>query len=235
MARHKRLVLPGQPQHVIQRGINRDVVFVDEEDYRFYLDSLKQVCQKYRCRLHAYVLMTNHAHLLITPATDDGLGKTLQSLGRRYVQNFNDKYQRTGTLWEGRYKSALIDTERYLLTCYRYIEMNPVRAGMVSTPGEYPWTSYHFNALGTSDSLVSPHPLYLRLGGAADERYSAYRALFHHHVGTDVLDKIRNMTNTEWIIGNDRFAGRVAQLLGRQTRPRARGGDRKSEKFRGKV
>ncbi len=228
MARHKRLVLPGQPQHVIQRGINRDIIFADDDDYRFYLDSLKQACQKSHCYLHAYVLMTNHVHLLITPDTGDGLGKALQSLGRRYVQNFNYKYQRTGTLWEGRYKSAMIDTERYLLTCYRYVELNPVRAGMVHSPGEYPWTSYHFNALGKPNGFISPHPLYLRLGGTAAERHSAYRALFRNLIDTVVLDEIRSMTNTEWVIGNDRFAQRVAELLGRQTRPKVRGGDRKS-------
>jgi putative transposase len=184
--------------------------------------------------LHIILNFTLHVHLLITPETSDGLGKTLQSLGRRYVQHFNYKYQRTGTLWEGRYKSALIDTDQYLLTCYRYVEMNPVRAGMVSTPGDYPWTSYYFNALGKSDSLVSPHPLYRVLGGTADERCLAYRTLFRNHIGVAVLDEIRDMTNTEWVIGNNRFAGRVAELLGQQTRPRTRGGDRKSEKFRGK-
>ena len=234
MSRHKRLVLPDQPQHVIQRGINRDIIFADEADYCFYLDALKQACQKNNCRLHAYVLMTNHVHLLITPETCDGLGKTLQSLGRRYVQHFNYKYQRTGTLWEGRYKSALIDTDQYLLTCYRYIEMNPVRAGMVSTPGKYPWTSYHFNALGRPDSLFSPHPLYRVLGGTPDECCSAYRALFRNHIGAAVLDEIRGKTNTEWVIGNDRFSCRMTELLGQQTRPRTRGGDRRSEKFRGK-
>lgn len=148
MARQPRYVLPGQPQHVIQRGNNRDVIFVAEADYRFYLDKLKDACDRMGCEVHAYVLMTNHVHLLMTPYEENSLGRVMQSLGRRYVQYFNYRYRRTGTLWEGRYRATLIDAESYLLTCYRYIELNPVRAGMVSHPGDYPWSSYRSNALG---------------------------------------------------------------------------------------
>ena len=159
MARLPRFVIPGQPQHVIVRGNNREPIFYAEEDYRFYLEKLQQACEKHQCDLHAYVLMTNHVHLLITPHTEDGISKSLQMLGRYYVQYFNHTYQRTGTLWEGRYKATLIDSERYLLTCYRYIELNPVRAeGMVDHPSEYPWSSYRYNVVGESDPLVVPHP-----------------------------------------------------------------------------
>jgi putative transposase len=157
MARLPRFVLPGQPQHVIVRGNNRTEIFCAEADYRFYLEKLQSACDKHCCEVHAYVLMTNHVYLLITPHEGQSLSKALQMLGRYSVQYFNDCYQRTGTLWEGRYKATLIDTEAYLLTCMRYIELNPVRAGMVSHPSQYLWSSYRQNALGQPDDLVTPH------------------------------------------------------------------------------
>ena len=134
MARQPRFLLPGHPQHVIQRGNNRQVIFADEADCRLYLDTLKEACERFACHVHAYVLMTNHVHLLMTPDCKAGIGKVMQSLGRRYVQYFDYRYRRSGTLWEGRYRAALLDTEPYLLTCYRYIELNPLRAGMVASP-----------------------------------------------------------------------------------------------------
>ena len=135
MPRQPRFTIPGQPQHVIIRGNNRDPIFYADEDYGFYLEKLRQACEKHQCDVHAYVLMTNHVHLLITPHTENSLGKAIQMLGRYYVQYFNYSYKRTGTLWEGRYKATLIDSEAYLLTCYRYIELNPVRAeGMAEHP-----------------------------------------------------------------------------------------------------
>ena len=182
MARLPRIVVPGQPQHVIQRGNNRDITFVAEEDYQFYLEKLTEACQRFNCDLHAYVLMTNHVHLLMTPHTENGLSKVMQSLGRIYVQYFNYRYKRTGTLWEGRYKATLLDSERYLLTCYRYIELNPVRAGMVSDPAEYPWSSYCENALGKDTHKLKPHDLYCRLGQTKEERTQAYQILFESHI-----------------------------------------------------
>ena len=148
MARLRRFALPGQPQHIIQRGNNREIIFAAEGDCRFYLDKLEEACRRFRCAVHAYVLMTNHVHLLMTPSDELGIGKVMQALGWVYVQYFNHTYGRTGTLWEGRYKSSLLDSEGYLLTCSRYIELNPVRAGMVGHPAEYPWSSYRHNALG---------------------------------------------------------------------------------------
>ena len=127
MARHPRFVIPGQPQHVIQRGNNREVIFAADQDYRFYLEKLKEACDRHQCDVHAYVLMSNHVHLLMTPHQEEGIGKVLQALGRSYVQYFNYSYGRTGTLWEGRYKATLIDSDNYLLSCCRYIELNPVR------------------------------------------------------------------------------------------------------------
>ncbi len=178
MPRLPRYVLPSQPQHVIQRGNNREPIFCCDEDYRFYLDKLKDGADKFQVDIHAYVLMTNHVHLLLTPSTESGIGKIMQCVGRYYVQYFNHSYQRTGTLWEGRYKATLIDAEAYLLTCYRYIELNPVRAGMVEHPSAYPWSSYHHNAMGKHDDLLTPHSLYQRLGSNPVSRQTVYCKLF---------------------------------------------------------
>ena len=237
MARLPRFVIPGQPQHVIVRGNNREPIFYAEEDYRFYLEKLQQACEKHQCDLHAYVLMTNHVHLLITPHTEDGISKSLQMLGRYYVQYFNHTYQRTGTLWEGRYKATLIDSERYLLTCYRYIELNPVRAeGMVDHPSEYPWSSYRYNAVGESDPLVVPHPEYIKLGKTPEERQGAYRALFKARIAEKTLTEIRESTNKAWVLGSSHFKDKIERQLMRPVSPRQRGGDRKSESYlKGKI
>ena len=232
MARLPRFVIPGQPQHVIVRGNNRSEIFCADADYQFYLEKLQLACDKHDCKIHAYVLMTNHVHLLITPQEEDGLSKAIQMLGRYYVQYYNYTYQRTGTLWEGRYKATLIDSEAYLLTCMRYIELNPVRADMVSHPSEYPWSSYHFNALGRANELVSPHLEYLGLDKTDETRQAAYRQLFKHHIAESSIAEIREATNKAWVLGNDRFKQRIQKQLERRVEPSVRGGDRKSEKFR---
>ena len=232
MARLPRFVIPGQPQHLIQRGNNRDVIFVSDDDYRFYLEKLQGACNKYHCDIHAYVLMTNHVHLLITPQAEDGLSKVMQTVGRYYVQYFNYAYDRTGTLWEGRYKATLIDSEQYLLTCSRYIELNPVRAAMVDHPSDYPWSSYRCNALGESDSLIMPHLMYKRLGRSDKDRQNAYRQLFRARISEKTLEEIRDSTNKAWVLGNDRFRNKIEKLTTRQATPKARGGDRKSEEYR---
>jgi len=228
MARLPRFVIPGQPQHVIQRGNNKEVIFTCVDDYRFYIEKLADACRKYHCNIHAYVLMTNHVHLLVTPYTENGISKVMQSLGRYYVQYFNYFYNRTGTLWEGRYKATLIDSERYLLTCSRYIELNPVRAQMTSHPSEYPWSSYRCNALGNDDLLIVPHVLYERLGATAEERQRAYRQLFRTHIADKTLDEIRKATNKAWVLGNDRFKAKIEKLTARQSAPKPRGGNHKS-------
>ena len=232
MARLPRLILPGQPQHVILRGNNRTEIFCAEADYRFYLDKLRLASEKHGCDIHAYVLMTNHVHLLITPHEEQSLSKALQMLGRYYVQYFNNCYQRSGTLWEGRYKATLIDTEAYLLTCMRYIELNPVRAGIVAHPSEYPWSSYGYNALGEANNLVTPHPEYQHLGKNDEERRHAYRQLFKHRISEESINAIREATNKAWVLGNDRFKQSIQEKLKRRVEPAARGGDRKSEQFR---
>ncbi len=231
MSRHPRFIFPGQPQHVIQRGNNRDVIFVSDDDCRFYLEKLETACIRFECELHAYVLMTNHVHLLITPQTEGGIGKVMQSVGRYYVQYFNYKYKRTGTLWEGRYKATLLDSEAYLLICSRYIELNPVRAGMVDAPANYPWSSYAYNALREENSLIKPHELYLALGSTKFERSEVYKGLFASHIGSDKLDEIRHATNKSWVLGSGRFKDRIVALTKRQVEPKGRGGDRKSKKY----
>lgn len=228
MARLPRFDIPGQPQHVIQRGNNRSAIFADEEDYEFYLKKLGDACQKHQCDLHAYVLMTNHVHLLLTPHAKGGIGKVMQMLGRYYVQYFNYRYSRTGTLWEGRYKASVIDSEQYLLTCSRYIELNPVRAGMVEHPRDYLWSSYHFNAMGVGSALIKPHSIYNDLGVNAFECQAAYRGLFAEPVSDEVIEEIRAATNKAWVLGGEKFQQQIEALTQRQARPKPRGGDRRS-------
>ena len=232
MARLPRFVIPGQPQHVIQRGNDRQNIFRSDDDYKFYLEKLLDAAEKNGCHIHAYVLMTNHVHLLVTPQTEHGIGKMMQSLGRYYVQYFNKKYKRTGTLWEGRYKATLIDTGEYLLTCMRYIELNPVRAkGMVSKPSDYLWSSYSFNALGKDDNLITPHIEYKRLGATEKTRQSAYSKLFRISIPDITLNNIREATNKAWVLGNSRFKSRISKKLNRSVESSGQGGDRKSDNF----
>lgn len=232
MARLPRLIVPGQPQHVIVRGNNRSDIFCADADYSFYLEKLQLACDTHGCDIHAYVLMTNHVHLLLTPHGEQSLSKTMQMLGRYYVQYYNYCYKRTGTLWEGRYKATLIDTQTYLLTCMRYIELNPVRAGMVSHPSEYPWSSYKYNALGQSNDLLTPYLEYRRLGGTDQARQAAYRQLFKSRIPEESLTEIREATNKAWVLGSDRFKLRIQLQLDRRVEPKAKGGDRKSEQFK---
>jgi len=231
-----RFTLPGQPQHVIQRGNNRQKIFRAKEDYSFYLEKLGEAAARHRCDLHAYVLMTNHVHLLVTPRGEGGIGRMMQTLGCYYVQYFNRGHRRTGTLWEGRYKAALIDSERYLLTCMRYIELNPVRAaGMAGHPADYPWSSFRCNALGEDDALITPHREYKRLGSGGAERQAAYRQLFRAAIPNATLEAIRDATNKAWVLGSDRFKHRMAKRLNRAVESSGHGGDRKSEDYRRKI
>ena len=164
MARLLRVCPVSIPQHVIQRGNNRQVCFASEQDFTAYAGWLKDYSKKYQVDIHAWVLMTNHVHLLCTPRIPNAVSLMMQSLGRHYVRYFNFSYKRTGTLWEGRFKSCLVQEESYLIQLYRYIELNPVRAGMVEQPSDYVWSSYPTNALGKASEICTPHPLYLALG-----------------------------------------------------------------------
>ena len=220
MARLPRISPAGVPLHLIQRGNNRHICFGALEDYSAYVGWLKEYSGKYAVDIHAWVLMTNHIHLLCTPKQDGAVSLMMQSVGRRYVQYFNYKYQRSGTLWEGRYKSCLVQAERYLIEVYRYIELNPVRAKMVEDPSGYVWSSYQVNALGKMSDLCTPHPEYLRLGGTKDERMKNYRALFSHHVEGDLLEEIRSSVNKGMAIGHGRFKDEIEVLTGRRLKPK---------------
>ncbi len=223
MARQPRFFVEGEALHIIQRGNNRDPIFAVEEDYRFFLNCLIEASHLNGVLIHAYVLMTNHVHLLATPRQKESLPKALQSVGRRYVQYFNYAYQRTGTLWEGRYRATVVDSEQYLLTCMRYIELNPVRAGMVDHPTAYRWSSYHANAQGAPDMLVMPHELYQRLGKVEPERQIAYRQLFRSQLSGADVEAIREATNKNWALGNEYFKQRIEELSGRRAAPTQRG------------
>jgi putative transposase len=219
MARLPRLNPVGIPQHVIQRGNNRQVCFSCNEDFTAYAYWLGEKAEKYGIEIHAFVLMTNHVHLLVTPTTESAIPKMMQDLGRLYVRYFNREYRRSGTLWEGRYKSCLVQTEQYLLECSRYIELNPVRADMVDDPAEYTWSSYQGNALGKEIKLLTPHEEYLRLGKNQVERQRAYRDLFEHHVDVVLIRDIRDAVNRGMALGNDRFKNEIEKNLGRRVRP----------------
>lgn len=232
MARMPRIILPGQALHVIQRGNNRQATFFSDEDYLKYLDTLGQQSEQYGCTIHAYVLMSNHIHMLATPSHEESLPLMMQGIGRTYVRYVNGIYRRTGTLWEGRYKSALIDSERYLLTCSRYIELNPVRAGMVTGPGQYRWSSYRANSLGWADRYVTPHTLYQRLGPNTVARCQAYRALFNTAVPEEALKLIRENTQQCTIVGDNRFQEEIKNMLERRVMKHGHGGDRKGQLFR---
>lgn len=232
MARLPRLNLPGIPQHVVQRGNNRQVSFFSDQDYTVYLDKLKEYGKKYTVAVHAYVLMTNHVHLLMTPETEKGVSQLMQALGRYYVMYINKTYQRSGTLWEGRYKSTLVDSDNYFLLVSRYIELNPVRAGMVSHPAEYPWSSYRGNALETNIELLTEHGCYQTPGETASKRQVAYRALFDHGIDDLTLEEIRDATNKAWVLGENRFKQQIEQQAGRRASPLPKGGDRKSKSYK---
>ena len=219
MPRRPRLSLPNVPLHLIQRGNNRQICFVADEDYRFYLDWLKQYADKTECRIHAYVLMTNHVHLLVSSSRAEAPSELMKALGQRYVQYFNRTYRRSGTLWEGRYRSCLTQAEDYLLTCQRYIELNPVRGGMVEHPANYRWSSYRTNAQGEEDALIAPHEVYLSLGQERACRQAAYRALFRFELDPGLVDQIRAAANGNYALGNQRFTDEMAVALGRRVTP----------------
>ncbi|MCB1704885.1 MAG: transposase [Halioglobus sp.] len=218
---------PGLPYHVFQRGNNRSACFFDTDDRQYYLSLLAQTSHLYGVDLHAYVLMTNHVHLLLTPHCTDSISRMTRVAGSRYAQRLNKKYGRTGTLWEGRHKSCPVDTETYLLKCYIYIELNPVRARMVSSPHEYPWSSYAANALGAHSSLLSPHTVYRCLGQSAEERCRAYRGFVHQTFDDRDVQAIRTATHYCYPLGSERFCERLQAELGVSVGQQGRGRPRK--------
>ncbi len=205
MPRKPRFFLPGVPVHIVQRGHSREPVFFEDNDYLAYLRWLKEGTERYKVDIHAYALMTNHIHILATTQDKDGVTRMMQYVGRHYVPYINHTYGTSGSIWEGRYKASLIHDDEYLLTCMRYIELNPVRANMVRAPGQYRWSSHRHNAQGKNDELVVPHPLYIALGRSKPTRIEAYKALFQAHLDKGVLDSIRSAWQTGTPLGNDYF------------------------------
>ncbi len=216
MPRRPRIAVAGLPLHLIQRGNNRSACFFAEEDYKFYLYYLAKLSDKFGCSVHAYVLMTNHMHLLLTPAKAESASLLMKHLGQRYVQYMNRTYRRSGTLWEGRFRSCVAQEEDYVLTCYRYIELNPVRAQMVAHPHHYPWSSYRANAKGASSKLIVPHDQYRALGRTEEARRAAYRALFRTDLDPEVVGEIRAATNGNYALGSARFQEDIQVMLGRR-------------------
>jgi len=223
MARLPRICLPDIPLHVIQRGNNRLACFGGNEDFSAYAHWLEEYSRKFRVAIHAWVFMTNHVHLLLTPHTEDGVSRMMQTLGRKYVRNFNHQYRRTGTLWEGRFKSCVVDAERDLLACQRYIELNPVRAGMVDAPGDYAWSSYRAHANGRTARFWTPHSVYQQLGKTETERTSAYRELFRGHLDPAIVHQIRQASNQGMALGGERFKQQIEALAGRRVAILTRG------------
>jgi len=223
MARLSRVSPIGVPVHVIQRGNNRQVCFADDEDFACYLNWLEKYSKKYQVSVHAWVLMTNHVHLLCTPNAEGAISSMMQSLGRQYVRYFNQKYQRSGTLWEGRFRSCLIESEIYLLTVYKYIELNPVRAKMVLDPSEYDWSSYRMNALGYEYKVGIPAELYLQLGTTKSERARNYQKLFEDELSDVLVSEIRGATNKGLAFGSPKFKDEIEVLTGRRVSHAKRG------------
>lgn len=228
MARGKRICIAGVPQHVVQRGNNKQPCFVADKDRYVYLKHLADYADEYRVHLHAYVLMTNHVHLLLTPQADGATSLFMQALGRSYVRYFNTEHQRSGTLWEGRFKSSLIDSDYYFLAVSRYIEMNPVRAAMVKTAGDYPWSSYHFNATGKKIGWLTAHPVYLALADSDEKRSLAYKQLFSTPQASAELNQIRTALRKSWLLGSAAFKYELAKQLGTTLHRFGHGGNRRN-------
>jgi putative transposase len=201
----RRRLLPGYPIHVLQRGHNRARSFHSDDDHVLYLGLLQEFSKRHGCAIHAYVLMTNHIHLLVSPPTIPALSGMMKDLNQIYVQHVNRHQRRCGSLWQGRFKSCLVDSERYFLTCQRYIELNPVRAGLVDYPSAYPWSSYPINADGQPSGLITPHAMYLGLASDAEDRIGAYRMLFGQSIAPELLARIRTSVNRGRPLGDEAF------------------------------
>lgn len=214
----RRYEIADVPQHIVQRGNNRQRTFADDRDCEAYLRWLAQGLEHYRCDLHAYVLMGNHVHLLMTPRVPKAISRVMQVLGSRYVRYYNGRHGRTGTLWEGRHWSSLVASGRYFMACSRYIELNPVRAGLVADPAAYRWSSFRHNALAQADVVLTPHPEYAELGDNPDARATAYRVLFGEALDESTLDDIRRSARECRAFGSEAFKDDIERRLARPVR-----------------
>lgn len=215
MPRRPRLELPGVPMHIVQRGVNRAAVFIDDDDRAHYLGLLRHEMRRACIAVHAYVLMGNHVHLLATAQATGTLSQAMRRHGQSYVQAFNRRHRRTGTLWEGRFKSCLVDSDRYLLTVYRYIELNPVRAAIVDAPESHRWSSVHANLGLRLDPLVTPHPVFVGLGADPRARGAAYRTWLYEPIDPEEQQAIRAHLAQERALGEPRFQAMVEKTLNR--------------------
>ena len=229
MARLPRLLLPGQAHHLMLRGNNRQAIVMNDGDRQQFLDFLREGARTNQVAIHAYALMDNHLHLLATPEDEQGISKLMQSLGRRYVAWFNHRYERSGTLWEGRFRATVIDSERYFLACMRYIELNPVRAGLVRAPEDYSWSSCASHLGRRSDALLHEHLLYWTLGNTPFEREVAYRELLMEGCAESERQCITQATLKGWPLGSASFLKAVADQTQRRVQPQARGRPRKPQ------
>jgi len=232
MTRIARIVVPGETMHIIQRGNNNQPIFFHDTDYQQYLNMLKCSAPGNGCSIHAYALMENHVHLLLTPARWDGVSRMMQVVGRSYARYVNKQYNRSGTLWDGRYKSSLIESFHYLLPCSLYVEFNPVRTGIVKQPGDYRWSSYACNALGRNNELITLHPVYELLGDDHASRSQAYRKMSAELLCMADIERFRRGTEKGSVIGSELFKNKIEALLKRRVRRFNHGGDRKSKVFR---
>lgn len=233
MARWPRIVVPHVPMHIVQRGNNRTETFHAREDFAYYREVLIDASERTGCLVHSYVLMSNHVHLLLTPPDHHAASRLIQIVGRRYVRYFNARYSRTGTLWEGRFKSSLVDSTSYFLTCSRYIDLNPVRAGMVKAPIEYQWSSYRRLGTGAADRVVTPHPLYSALGATPAERRQSYAHLCASELPSTLLKSIRAAIRGGAALGVPAFRSDLEVAAQRTVTRLHHGGDRRSASFQG--
>ncbi|HLD10301.1 MAG TPA: transposase [Methylophilaceae bacterium] len=213
MPRRPRIVFNNSTVHLTQRGNNRSACFFADEDYAFYLDQLALACKTHVIDLHAYVLLTNQVHLLLSAADGQAPSRMMKQLGQRYVQYINRTYQRSGTLWEGRFRSCIVGEEDYVMGCYRYIELAPVRDGAVNQPADYRRSSYRTNALDESLPLLVAHPFMQALGANEVERKNAYRELFSHPLDNSLVDEIRGATNGNLVLGSEQFQRQIGDAL----------------------
>ncbi|MDK2779383.1 MAG: transposase [Pseudomonadota bacterium] len=230
MARLPRINIANIPQHIVQIGHNNLNCFFDDEDYEFYLASLQKAAEQYDVKIHAYVLLPNAVQMVATPAIAQGISSMMQSLGRRYVQYINHRYQRSGTLWAGRYKSSVIDSEAYLLTCYRYVELKPMHEGLVEGPELYPWSSFGHHTGRSYNDLISDHQLYMDLGKTRAERANEYSSLFRFRFDRMLLNYIAETIKLGQVLGGDQFTEKIEQIANHRVRPLKRGRPRKKKK-----
>ena len=205
MARLPRLTLAGYPHHIILRGNNRQAIFMDMADFQRMLALLQTHAIEQGVQVHAYVLMSNHLHLLLTPLQNESLPKMMQAVGRTYVLYFNKRHGRSGTLWEGRYRSALIQTERYFLACMAYIDLNPVRAGMVAQAADYPWSSHGHYIGRQNEAWLTPHPMYWEMGNTPFAREAAYAAMIQAGVNQEQQQALTSSALSGWALGEKSF------------------------------